>query len=67
MNIKSKLTEALTNNVTNISRFDHVIAIAEKHSDIHPSETIWTEEQMNLSIRSTKALQPNSITLNTEF
>jgi hypothetical protein len=57
MNVQDKLIETLTNNSINFGRFDRVIAIAEKYSDIHPSETVWTEERMNLSVRSTPALQ----------
>jgi hypothetical protein len=57
MRVQDNLIEVSTNNIANIGRFDRVIAIAEKYSDILPSETIWTEEQMNLSVRRTPALQ----------
>lgn len=67
MSARDKLNEALASNSANIVRFDRVIAIDEKYSDIHPSETVWTEDRMNLSVRSAKTLQSGSITFDTEY
>lgn len=66
MSTRDKLNEALASSSVNIGRFDRVMAIDEKYGDIHPNETVWTEDRMNLSVRSAKTFQSSSMMFDAE-